>query len=106
MDLTALSLVELKELQQRIPAEMKRREEVEKVAFLNEVRELAVQRGLSLDDLLGAGKVKKGPRVGVPVKVKYRHPSDSTLQWTGRGRKPVWVQTWLDQGNAIDTLLV
>lgn len=104
MDLSAFSLVELKELLQRIPAEMKRREEVEKVSFLNEMRELAQQRGLSLDDVLG--KPKKGPRVGGAVKVKYRHPADAMLQWTGRGRKPVWVQAWLDQGNSIEALLV
>lgn len=104
MDLTALTLVELKELQQRIPAEMKRREEAEKTAFLNEMRELAEQRGLSLDDLLG--KPKKGPRAGGAVKVKYRHPNDATLQWTGRGRKPVWVQAWLDQGGALEALAV
>ncbi|MEY4592978.1 MAG: hypothetical protein RIR18_1873 [Pseudomonadota bacterium] len=104
MNLTTLSLVELKELQQRIPAEMKRREEAEKIAFLNEMREMAQQRGLSLDDVLG--KAKKGPRAGGSVKVKYRHPSDALLQWTGRGRKPVWVQAWLDQGNPIESLLV
>jgi DNA-binding protein H-NS len=56
MNLSTLSLVELKELQQRIPAEMKRREEAEKISFLNEVREMAQQRGLSLDDVLGKAK--------------------------------------------------
>ena len=104
MDLTTLSLVQLKELQQRIPAEMKRREEAEKVAFLNEMREMALQRGLSLDDVLG--KPKKGARVGSTVKVKYRHPSNPSLEWTGRGRTPVWVREWMEQGNSLESLLV
>ena len=104
MDLTALSLVQLKELQQRIPAEMKRREEAEKTAFLNEMREMAQQRGLSLDDVLG--KPRKGARAGSTVKVKYRHPSNASLEWTGRGRTPVWVRDWQAEGKALDSLLV
>lgn len=104
MDLTTLSLVQLKELQQRIPAEMKRREEAEKIAFLNEMREMAQQRGLSLDDVLG--KPKKGARAGSTVKVKYRHPSNAGLEWTGRGRTPVWVREWVEQGNSLESLLV
>lgn len=36
--------------------------------------------------------------------VRYRHPSDSSLTWTGRGRKPAWVQNWLDNGGSLDDL--
>ena len=104
MDLTSLSFVELKDLQARIPAELKRREEVEKVAFLNEMRELAQQRGLSFDEVFGKGK--KGPRTGGKVEVKYRHPSNPALQWTGRGRSPVWVQEWKESGKSIDDLKI
>ncbi len=104
MDLTTLSFVELKDLQARIPAELKRREESEKVSFLNEMRELAQQRGLSLDDLMG--KAKKGVRSGAKVEVKYRHPSNPALQWTGRGRTPIWVQEWKESGKSVDDLKV
>jgi DNA-binding protein H-NS len=104
MELSNLSFAQLKDLQQRIPAELKRREEAEKQAFLNEMRVLAESRGLSLDDLMG--KPKKAARAGGTVKVKYRHPNNSALEWTGRGRKPLWVVEWLNQGNAIEGLLV
>lgn len=104
MDLAQMTLVEIKELQQRIPAELKRREEGEKQSVLNEMRTLAVQRGFTLEEVLG--KPKKGTRSGTPVKIKYRHPSNPDLQWTGRGRKPVWVQEWLNQGGSLESLLV
>ena len=40
------------------------------------------------------------------VKIKYRHPLDAGLSWTGRGRKPKWVESWLVEGGNLDALLV
>lgn len=105
MDLSTLSLVELQNLQQQIPAELKRREEAEKQAFLNEMRELATRRGLSLDDVLGKSS-KKSSRAGGTVKAKYRHPGNAGLQWTGRGRQPLWVVELLNQGKTLNDLLI
>jgi ribosome modulation factor len=41
---------------------------------------------------------------GRVVAARYRHPSDTSLTWTGRGRKPAWVQNWLDNGGSLDDL--
>lgn len=38
--------------------------------------------------------------------VRYAHPDDYTLTWTGRGKKPAWVTAWIDQGNALEELEV
>jgi len=107
MDLSQLSLVELRDLQQRIPAEIDQRESVEKAKVLNEIKEILNARGFSLEDFLGQ-EVKAKPVTidKVKVKVKYRHPDNPELEWTGRGRKPKWVEAWLATGAAIDTLLV
>lgn len=105
MDLSTLSLVELQALQQQIPTELKRREEAEKQAFMNEMRELAASRGLSLDDVLGKSS-KKGGRAGGSVKAKYRHPGNPALQWTGRGRQPLWVVEQLNQGKTLNDLMI
>jgi DNA-binding protein H-NS len=43
---------------------------------------------------------------GNKVKVKYRHPENVELEWTGRGRKPKWVEAWVANGGSIDNLLV
>ena len=53
MDLSKLSLVQLQELQQRIPSEIKRREAEEKANVLNELRAFAKSRGFAIEDLLG-----------------------------------------------------
>ena len=105
MDLTTLTVAQLRELQQQIPAEIKRRESQEKTNVLNELKELAKAKGYSLDELLGAREVKAKASTG-KVKVKYQHPGNSDLQWTGRGRQPKWVGEWLASGNTLDALLV
>ena len=105
MDLSTLSVVQLRELQQQIPAEIKRREAQEKVNILNEVKAFAKARGYSLEDLVSKeAKAAKSSR-GI-VKAKYQHPQDATLQWTGRGRKPKWVEAWLAGGGKIEALAI
>lgn len=105
MELSNLSVSQLRDLQQQIPAELKRREAQEKVAVLNEVRAFAKARGYAIEDLL-AKEAKVKATVGNKVKVKYRHPENAELEWTGRGRKPKWVEAWLATGASLDLLLV
>lgn len=44
-----------------------------------------------------------------PAKAKrppnaYQHPDDAELQWSGRGRKPKWVENWIAAGGTLDDL--
>ena len=104
MDLSALTVVELRDLQQQIPTELKRREAQDKVKILNEARAFVKARGYALEDLLGKEIKAKGPTG--KVKVKYRHPKNAALEWTGRGRQPKWVGEWLAAGGTLDALKV
>lgn len=104
MDLAKLTVSQLQDLLQQIPAEIKRRESEEKTNVLNELRALAKAKGYSIEDLLA--KEVKVKAVGSKVKVKYRHPQNAELEWTGRGRKPKWVDAWLAEGKALEGLLV
>lgn len=107
MDLTTLTIAQLRELEQKLPLEIKRRELQEKNEILNEVRAFAKARGYNLDELVGKeAKPAKAVATGGKVKVKYRHPQNPELEWTGRGRKPKWVEAWLASGAALEALAV
>lgn len=106
MELSNLSVAQLRDLQQQIPAELKRRESQEKENILNEVRAFAKARGYAIEDLLTRDVKVKAPAAVKKVKVKYRHPQDASLEWTGRGRTPKWVEAWVANGGSLDNLLV
>lgn len=106
MDLSSMTVAELQALQQQIPAELKRREAQEKVNILSEVRAFAKARGYALEELVAREAKAKATGGKIKVKVKYRHPQDNTLEWTGRGRQPRWVAAWLAQGGTLDSLAV
>ncbi|NJD25578.1 MAG: H-NS histone family protein [Betaproteobacteria bacterium] len=107
MDLSNLTVAQLRDLQQQIPAEIKRRQNKEKQNAVKELRAAAKALGFDLEDLVGSGAPKgKAKSAGTKVKVKYRHPKDASLAWTGRGRQPKWVVEYLAKGGKIEALAV
>lgn len=109
MDISKLTTKELQSLMKRIPKEINKRKQREKSRLLDEIAHIASKRGYSLKDLVGKAprtvKSKK-TRARKPVAVKFRHPEQANLAWTGRGRKPHWVTKWLDEGKKMETLAV
>ncbi|WP_342778599.1 H-NS family nucleoid-associated regulatory protein [Paracoccus laeviglucosivorans] len=43
---------------------------------------------------------------GAPVAAKYAHPENPDQTWTGRGRKPRWVQDALDEDKKLEDLAI
>ena len=62
----------------------------------------AKEYGFSLDELLGGAAKKKGTK-GV---AKYANPADKSQTWTGKGRKPGWVNDALAAGKSMDDLAI
>lgn len=103
MDLSNMSLGDLRNLQEQIKQEMKKREVQEVQKAREQILAIAQSVGVPLKDLMAsAGRGSKGGTVAV----RYRHPDDSNLQWTGRGRQPKWVKEWVEGGKSIDDLRV
>lgn len=105
MDISNLSLAQLKELERLIPKEIRRREAEEKARVRKELEAFVQARGFSLEELIGAGVAEKS-RSGGKVAPKYRHPQQPSLEWTGRGRQPKWVEAWIAQGGSLDQLRI
>jgi DNA-binding protein H-NS len=101
MDLSNLSAVELRKLQDQIKRELNKRESDDKAKAKQQILAIAQSVGLPLKDLIGgAGAV----RAKASVAPRYRNPADATQLWTGRGRQPKWVKDWVDAGKPIDEL--
>ncbi|MDR0735756.1 MAG: H-NS histone family protein [Zoogloeaceae bacterium] len=101
MDISTLGLADLKTLLREIPREIKRREAAERVKVRRELEELAHARGFSLSDILPEIPVRRVGKRGGAVEIRYRHPQNSAETWSGRGRKPRWVEDWLAGGGTL-----
>lgn len=104
MDLTTLSITELKLLLDDIPREIKNREKEEKARIRKELEALAAKSGYSLDELLGEAS-EKVRKVVKPVAVKFRS-ADGSQTWSGRGRTPKWLVEAISQGATLESFAV
>lgn len=118
-DLDSLTYVELQELNYHmsqldlaIEERLAQIKEAEMKVAREKLREQALQLGFAFEDLFPKARRVVAPESSdVPVKVrkarvkhagesvrvpvKYRHPSEPELTWTGRGRRPRWVAEWV-----------
>jgi DNA-binding protein H-NS len=104
IDLSKLSIQEMQELAKDIEQEIVVRREQDRERVLAQMRELAGTLGLSLEDLLKQERGRTPRAAAGPVAAKYRHPDNPGLTWAGRGKRPQWVNEWLDSGRSLDEL--
>jgi DNA-binding protein H-NS len=104
MDISNLSVADLKSLLESIPTEIKRREKEDKARIRKELEALAEKSGYTLDELLGeaAEKVKK-TRKQSPI--RYRS-ADGQKNWTGQGRTPKWLSEAIAAGASKESFAV
>ena len=102
VDLSKLSLKELKALQVQVAKAIEGYEDRKKQEALAELEEKAKSLGFSLNELLGT----KAARKRAPAKAKYANPADRSQTWTGRGRKPRWAEAALKAGKTLDDLAI
>ncbi|NMM26350.1 MAG: H-NS histone family protein [Glaciimonas sp.] len=106
MDLSKLSIAELHALQDQIVRALKERGQVERAKAREQIMAIAQGVGIPLNELMGAQVRVAKTAPMTKVAVRYRHPADASLQWTGRGRQPKWVHEWLASGQSLDALKV
>jgi DNA-binding protein H-NS len=104
MDISTLGLADLKLLLREIPREIKRREAAERSKVRRQLEALAQEHGFSLSEILSESAPRS--KRGGTAEIKYRHPQNPADAWSGRGRKPRWVETWLANGGTLDQLKV
>lgn len=100
IDLTALSVAELQALQGGIDGAIEAKKNEELLVLRDQIDELVDNSPFTLEEILNARKAKK------PVAPKYQNPDDASQTWTGRGRKPKWVEAHLEQGGSLDAIAI
>ncbi|WP_319636945.1 H-NS histone family protein [Janthinobacterium aquaticum] len=96
-----MTMVQLRNLQDQVTQELKQRERKDLHQARDQIMAIAEQAGITLKQLIQDGV----PRTG-KVAVRYRNPDNASEQWTGRGRQPIWVRSWVESGKAIELLRV
>lgn len=102
VDLSNMSLKELKALQSQVARAIEGFEERRKKDALAAVEETAKSLGFSLNELVGAAPARKR----APAKAKYADPANPANTWSGRGRKPGWAVAALKAGKTLDDLAI
>lgn len=98
IDLDDMSLKELRDLRNKLDRAISTLEDRRKREALTAAENAAREFGFNLADLTVA-KATRGK-----VAPKYANPADPEQTWTGRGRKPRWVQEALDAGKKLESL--
>ena len=99
MDLQTLSLDELKKLQNDVAVTIFNFEKRKKADALAEVERVAKANGYSLKELFDGENVASKKTKVAP---KYANPADTSQTWTGRGRKPKWIEALLASGKSLN----
>jgi DNA-binding protein H-NS len=94
-DLEKLSVEELKKLQKDAAKAVASFEDRKRSGVIAELEAVAQKHGYKLADLAGGKKAK------VASPAKYKHPEDSSLTWSGRGRQPNWIKDGLSAGKSL-----
>jgi DNA-binding protein H-NS len=119
VNLSKMSLSELKKLSRNIINEIEKRTRQSKHELIKEIKKLCVSKGVAFEELLGlekggstktrkstkrANKTIKVNQPKKPLRPVYFHQTDPSKNWSGRGRKPLWVVAWIEQGKDIEKL--
>lgn len=101
IDFDTMSLKEMRDLRTKLDRAINSYEDRKRREAMTAIEEAAREHGFNLAELTGSKPRKTGT-----VAPKYANPQDPTMTWTGRGRKPRWVQESLESGKELDDLLI
>ena len=88
-----LSLKDINDLEAKLQKAKAHAREQEKTKLKEKIDNLLKGTGLTVHDLYGAGRRGRGKSAA-----KYANPDDRSQTWTGRGRKPNWLNARLKKG--------
>ncbi|MZR14268.1 H-NS histone family protein [Maritimibacter sp. DP07] len=106
-NLKKMNRKELEKLKVDIDKALSRVEEEEKKAARLAAEKAAKAMGYSLEDLSDVKPAKRAPKkkdARTKVAPKFANPNAPEQTWTGRGRKPKWVEAHLEAGGTLEDI--
>jgi len=110
-DLKSMTAKDLTKLKKDVSKALATAETRMRKEALKAAEKAAAKFGYSLvelsDEKKPKAKAKKKPAKGkakAKVKPKYRNPADPEQTWSGRGRRPLWINAALNDGADISDL--
>ena len=100
VNLDNLSIEQLDKLKTSIDSTIVNKRQSELLAVRQQVDELIDNCPFTLAEVMEAKPARK------PVLPKYRNPNDAEQTWTGRGRRPLWIEDSLNNGMDLADLLI
>lgn len=105
IDLSQLDTHQLDELIGQAQREKERRKRSNMAEVRRELRQLARERGYTIEELFGFGSGAADSDRGKAAP-KYRNPDNPAETWSGRGRKPRWFEQALQRGFSAESMLI
>ncbi|MDD5394336.1 MAG: H-NS histone family protein [Thiothrix sp.] len=102
IDISSLSVAELAALKGSIESIIEGRRESELLDLRQTFEDMAEKAGFTLEEVMQAAPTKKRAAV-LP---KYRNPDNHEQTWSGRGRKPGWVEALIAAGGDLQDCLI
>ena len=100
IDLSLYSLEELNTLVERAKREINQKERQRLQDVRNQIEQLAQTLAMPLDEVIRFGSRRRGNGEG-EGNVRFRNPANPEQTWSGRGKRPNWLQQALDQGASL-----
>lgn len=101
IDISSLSVAELEKLKGSIDSAIANRRDGELLNLRTAIDDMLEEAGFTLEEVMQARSTKK--RI---IKPKYSNPNNPEQTWSGRGRKPGWVEEWTSAGRSLDECLI
>lgn len=103
VSLEGLSVSDLTALQAKIDEQIKIKHEETKRDVKNKILALLGESGLSISDIFPSIRSAKPTASDLKPKVSVKY-SDGQNNWTGRGRMPRWVKSFIESGGDLAAL--
>ncbi|MFP8968138.1 H-NS family nucleoid-associated regulatory protein [Pokkaliibacter sp. CJK22405] len=97
-DLNVLTLAELQALQADVEKAIEQKQQQAQV--IDQIKAMALENGITFESVLNElqGSVRKSGAAKSKSAPQYFNPEDPSQTWTGKGRKPKWIEEALHNG--------